>query len=70
MGEQWGYGDGMNDLGRARPLAESTVSDGSRRRPNHLDADRWPAVGTVLRVIGLVLLALVILGWVLTALNA
>jgi hypothetical protein len=70
MGEGFGLGDGMNDLGSTRALAESAVSDAQRRRHGRLGTGRWPSVGTMLRIIVAIFVAIVLIGWLLTALNA
>lgn len=69
MSDSFGLGDGVNDLSGTPGLAESRVADAQRERSSHLEAERWPSTGTILRRLGLVLLALVAIGLALTALN-
>ncbi len=69
MGEGFGLGDGNNDFSGLPGLADSRVSDAQRQRPRHVESERWPDAGTVLRVLALVVGAIVLVGWVLTALN-
>jgi hypothetical protein len=70
MSEAFGLGDGMNDMGNIRPLAESAVADARRKRHGHCDTGRWPGAGTVVRVLVLSFVAIVCGGWLLTVLNA
>jgi hypothetical protein len=70
MSEGFGLGDGMTDLSSARALAESRAADARRGARNQIQGDRWPSLGTTLRVIGVMFFAIVLSGWVLTALNA
>ncbi|MGZ9159571.1 MAG: hypothetical protein ACXW4T_00285 [Candidatus Limnocylindrales bacterium] len=69
MSESFGLGDGMNDLGHVRAIAESKAAD-ARLAPHHdVDAGRWPTGVTVGRVLIGILGAVVVGGWILTALN-
>ena len=69
MADSFGLGDGTTDLSGVGATAETSVTDARRRQPGHLEADRWPTSGTILRRIGLVVLAIVAVGLALTALN-
>ncbi len=65
---EFGLGDGSNDLANAGALAESLAADARQPRREVADTGRWPAAGTVVRVILLAGIAVVVAGWVLTAL--
>ena len=67
MSDAFGLGDGINDLSGTTGLAESRVP---RASGHQRDSSRWPAPGGVVRVIGVTLAAIVVLGWLLTAINA
>ena len=69
MGEGFGLGDGPYDLSAIPGLADSRVSDARRTHRDRLDPGRWPAVGTVVRVLLLAFLAIVVIGWVVTAIT-
>ena len=52
-------------------LADSKVSETERRAQRRgLVAGRWPSGRTVVRVLGLTVGAVVVLAWVLTAINS
>lgn len=58
------------DTLNAGARAEARAMEADLPRPRHLEARRWPDVGTLVRRTGLVLVAIVLTGWVLTLLNA
>jgi hypothetical protein len=69
-----GY-DGSGNLGgydprNATALAEAKATEAGLPTRRHIDAPRWTDVGTVVRGLGLLLLAILLGGWVLTLLNA
>ncbi len=57
---------GANDL---MGTAQTKADDAQRPRPVYLDEGRWPSIRTVLRIVALAFVALVVAGWILTALN-
>lgn len=63
-----GLGDG--NFQGYRSLAETKSADAQRPQLNRVDEGRWPSIGTVLRLLALICLAIVLLGWLLTVLNA
>jgi hypothetical protein len=67
MSEGFGLGDGFNDLSGVHALAESKVSDAQRATRRHITGDRWPSAGTVFRALALLVGAVVVGGWLLTA---
>ena len=67
MSDGFGLGDGMNDLGSTRALAETRVADARHTPPHVADTGRWPDVGTVLRVLALVALVILVGSLLLTA---
>jgi hypothetical protein len=68
MADGVGSGDGVNDLGSAGVLAEPRP-DARRRSPGLIEIDEWPAPGSVLRTFALTVLAIVLLGVILTTIN-
>jgi hypothetical protein len=68
MAEGFGLGDGVNDLGSTAVLAERRAA-ARRRSPGLIEIDEWPAPGSVLRVFGLTVMAILLLGWILTAIG-
>jgi hypothetical protein len=61
---------GRYDAASSFGLADSQASDARIPPPRRIVDGRWPRVATVLRVLGLLCLALVIAGWILTAVTA
>ncbi|MFI5292916.1 MAG: hypothetical protein ACHQ02_08615 [Candidatus Limnocylindrales bacterium] len=70
MSDGFGIGDGAFDLSVAQGQAEAAVADARRARPDSIGVGRWPGIGAVLRAMLAIGLTIVLLGWVLTALNA
>ncbi len=70
MSEGFGLGDGMNDLSGTPGLATSKVTEAQRPNRGQTEAGRWPGAGTVVRLLLLALGLIVVVGWVLTAINA
>jgi hypothetical protein len=69
MSDSFGLGDGSTDLSNVRAVAEAKVADAQRQQPNPVDAGRWPRGVTVVRLLVALVVAIVLLGWLLTALN-
>ena len=70
MSDGFGIGDGALDVTLAEANAQAIVADARRRRPDRIESGRWPGIGTVLRVMLALTAAVVVFGWLLTALNA
>jgi hypothetical protein len=66
MSDSFGLGDGPRDLSNVGALAETHVADGRRTVP-HADPGRWPGARMVVRVVLAAAAAIVVLGWVVTA---
>ncbi len=64
-------GDQRNSYSGMSALADSEASEIERRArgARGLASGRWPSGRTVVRVVGLALGGLVVLAWVLTAIN-
>ena len=65
-----GFNIGGYDALNAAPLAEVRATEAGLPRRRHLPAPPWPDAGSLVRRAGLVLMAIVLGGWVLTLLNA
>jgi hypothetical protein len=65
-----GFHAGANDSLNARALAEARTIEAGLSSKRHIDAPRWPGVGTLVRVAGVAILAVIVVGWVLTLFNA
>jgi hypothetical protein len=65
-----GQDDGYNALSTVRANAETKAADAQRRPRHHLESPRWPSGATMLRVLGLAVVVVVLVGWILAALNA
>jgi hypothetical protein len=70
MSDAFGLGDGPRDLSTARAEADAAVTDARRPRPDRIASGRWPSVGAVVRFTVVVAGAIVVIGWLLTAINA
>jgi hypothetical protein len=64
----YGLGDGMYNLSNLPGLADAKEREAHVPKREHIDAARWPSVGSVLHWSGLALLGLVVAGWILAAL--
>lgn len=60
---------GGYDPRNAGALAEAKAAEAGLPQRRHLHAPRWADPGTVVRALGVVLLAVVLGGWALTLLN-
>jgi hypothetical protein len=69
MSEAFGLGDGNNDLSTVGAMAEAQVVASQRRQLHHADVRRWPRAHTVVRLVATLVVAVVLLGWILTAVN-
>jgi hypothetical protein len=65
-----GQDDGYNALSTVRANAETKAADAQRQPRRHIESPRWPSGATLLRVFGLAVVVIVLVGWILTALNA
>jgi hypothetical protein len=65
-----GHDTGNADFTNARARAESKVADAQRHPPQDVETPRWVSGGMVLKVVGLALIALLLVGWVLTLVNS
>jgi hypothetical protein len=65
-----GQDDGDNALSAVRAKAEAKAADAQRPLRRHIESPRWPSGATILRVVGVAVVAIVLVGWILTALNA
>lgn len=63
-------GEWYHDRANVPELAEAKARDALRGRDHHLEADRWPEPGRVLRLLAAAALAIMVAGWLLTAFNA
>ena len=70
MSDGFGLGDGNKGYSGLRGLAESKLSELQNREQNPHEAGRWPAAATVLRMLVLAIGAIVVLAWILTAVNS
>lgn len=70
MSDAFGLGDGPRDLSTAQATADAAVADAQRPRPDRITTGRWPGIGIVLRVMLAIGGAVLLLGWLLTAINA
>ena len=64
-----GQDDGNQSLANARLVATTQVEEAQRRAKGRMGAGRWPGAGTVARLALTLIVAIVIIGWLLTALN-
>ncbi len=62
-------GDGLPGHANLPGQAEAKARDAFVGVDHHLEAPRWPALGTVVRVVALVFLLIVVGGWILTLLT-
>ena len=69
MSDAFGLGDGPRDLSTISAQAEAAVADARRPRSDRVGTGRWPGIGTVLRLLLAIGGAVVVLGWLLTAVN-
>ena len=65
-----GFHVGANDALNARALAEARAIEAGLPSKRHIDAPRWPGAGTLVRRVGLAILAIIVAGWLLTLLSA
>ena len=70
MGEGFGLGDGMNDLSNVGAVAEAEVTEAQRRGPHARPTSGWPGIGTILWVLLVGLVAIILLGWTVTAITS
>jgi hypothetical protein len=69
MSEAFGLGDGYNDLSNVGAMADARVADAQRRHLHRAEAGRGPSAHTVVRLVATLVVAVVLLGWTLTAVN-
>jgi hypothetical protein len=69
MSDSFGLGDGPRDLSSVGALADTQVADARRGAPHLVDQGRWPGATTVVRVLIAAFVAIVVLGWIVTALQ-
>lgn len=67
MSHGFGLGDGPRDLSNVGALADAQVADAQRARSHLVDQGRWPGAATVVRVLVAAFVAVVVLGWFVTA---
>jgi hypothetical protein len=70
MSQGFGLGDGPYDLSATPGLADSQASAARQTHRDRVSVGRWPAPGTIVRVLLLALIAIVVIGWVLTAITS
>jgi hypothetical protein len=64
-----GFHSGGYDALNSGALAEARQIEAGLPSRRHIDAPRWLDVGTILRAVGLVIVAAILGGWLLTLLN-
>ena len=60
------FNPGTIDILNAGARAEARAMEAKLPRERYVDAERWPSVGTFARRLGLLLIAIVLGGWLLT----
>lgn len=70
MSDGFGLGDGQRDLSTMHGEADARVMEAQRPRPDRAAIGWWPSGGAIVQISLAVAGAIVVIGWLLTALRS